>query len=302
MLSEAEFYNTKFGVKEFISFQPGINGLTRATLYCASNHSYLEVYLHGAHITSWTRNQAEHLFMSRKAVFEKGKALRGGIPIIFPQFGPGKIPSHGFARTSAWDVVETKVEKGEPCIVFQLKDSRATRDIWDFPFEAKFIIQLGSKLQLDLRVKNTGSSSFDFQAAFHTYFLVSDIRNAYIVGLKDVNLVDKVRNGEKDKETRHMVVISEEVDRIYVGAENAVYLVDKGKDRSLRLDRTNFPDVVVWNPGAAKAKALTDLGEEAFAKFVCMEVGKITNPAHLEPSQEWAASHTIDADATTASL
>jgi len=303
LLSEAEFLNTKFSIKDYLSFQPGNNGLTKAVLHSPSSNSYLEVYLHGAHITSWTRNQKEQIFMSQKAVFEKGKALRGGVPIIFPQFGPGKIPSHGFARSTAWEVVETKVDKaGEPTIAFGLSDSPATRQIWNFHFEARFSITLGVKLHFEFRVKNTGQSGFDFQSALHTYFAVTDIRNVYIVGLKDVNFIDKVKNGEVDKEVRQAVSIGEEVDRIYTGVENPVFLVDKSKDGSLRLDRNGFPDVVLWNPWAAKAKGLSDLGEEAYSKFVCVEVGKIANPAHLEPSAEWIGTHTIDAESTSSSL
>lgn len=238
--------------------------------------------------------------MSSKAVFENGKALRGGIPIIFPQFGPGKIQSHGFARNFAWEVIETKVEKGEPRVVFRLKDSSASREIWGHHFEFKYSIHLGSKLHLEMTVKNTGASPFDFQTALHSYFYVSDIRHVYIVGLKDVNYVDKVKNGEKDKESRQLVVITEEVDRVYLGAENPIYLVDK--DRSIRLDRNGLPDVVVWNPWAVKAKGLADLGEEGYSKFICVEVGRIATPAHLEPNQEWNSSHTLDPDATTSSL
>jgi glucose-6-phosphate 1-epimerase len=50
----------------------------------------------------------ERLFLSSKAILDGTKAIRGGIPIVFPCFGAPqhpehlKLAQHGFARTSLW--------------------------------------------------------------------------------------------------------------------------------------------------------------------------------------------------------
>ena len=47
-----------------------------------------ELYLQGAHITGWQpANEQPVLFLSEKSAYVPGKAIRGGIPIIFPWFG-----------------------------------------------------------------------------------------------------------------------------------------------------------------------------------------------------------------------
>src|SRR4051812_24257287 len=66
-----------------------------------------EIYLHGAHITSWKpANSEETIFVSKESLWEDGRAIRGGIPICFPWFrnkaDNPKAPQHGFARIRSW--------------------------------------------------------------------------------------------------------------------------------------------------------------------------------------------------------
>src|SRR5262245_37710636 len=66
-----------------------------------------EIYLHGAHVTSWKpTGRDEVLFLSSRSRWEQGHAIRGGVPICFPWFGgkadDPKAPAHGFARTTVW--------------------------------------------------------------------------------------------------------------------------------------------------------------------------------------------------------
>jgi glucose-6-phosphate 1-epimerase len=50
----------------------------------------------------------EHLFVSSKAHLDGSKPVRGGIPLVWPNFGPpthpehSKLNQHGFARNSVW--------------------------------------------------------------------------------------------------------------------------------------------------------------------------------------------------------
>jgi len=290
--------NSSHAIPNYVRFDVGEGGLPKAVLINVVAGFKLEVYPYGAHITSWQTKHGEHIFMSKKALFGNGKAIRGGIPLIFPQFGPGKIQNHGFARNTTWEVAGTRVSKSEPPTVsidLHLKESKFSLDIWPFPFDTTFTIHLSNKVEIEWKVKNTGSEAFEFQSALHTYFTVSDIKNASVVGLKGVTYIDKTKNAEKFSEDRQNVVIGQEVDRVYLDVnQNPILLVDKEKEYSLKLFRDNLPDVVVWNPWVEKARGLADLGEEAYPKFMCVEVGEIGTPVKLNAGQEWVSKHGME--------
>jgi len=262
------------------------------------------VYLHGAHLTSWVSKFGENIFVSEKAVFANEKAIRGGIPLCFPQFGNGKLQAHGFARNTLWEVAEVEI-KEDPAIVrldLQLKDNKYTSDIWPHSFIAKLSISLSTNLTLAFSVTNTGTDEFDFQLALHTYFSVSDIRNVSVIGLKDAVYIDKVKDGAKDTESRDAATVAGEVDRVYTNVKENVDIYDKGRENTFHLERNNLPDVVLWNPWNEKARGMSDLGEEAFSKFVCVEVGHIEKPVVLAPGQHWISTHTISVPSTPAAL
>lgn len=294
----ADSLNTIHGIPGFVSFEIGEGGLTKAVLSNPSAGSKLEVYPYGAHISSWVTQHGEQIFMSKKALFGQGKAIRGGIPVIFPQFGPGKIQNHGFARNTTWEVVGTRVNKAEPTTVtidLQLKESKFSLDIWNHNFETTLSIHLSNKLSIDWKVKNTGLEEFEFQSALHTYFTVSDIKNASVVGLKGVTYIDKTQNATKVTEDRPNVEVAKEVDSVYLDVQqNPILLVDKQRDYTLKLFRDGYADVVVWNPWVEKAKGMGDLGEEAYPKFICIEVGQIGTPVTLPPGEQWIGKHSIE--------
>jgi len=289
--------NAAHGVQGHVRFEAGEGGLAKAVISNPAAHSTLEVYLYAAHITSWTTKQGEQLFLSKKSAFGQGKAIRGGVPIIFPQFGPGKIQNHGFARNTAWEVAGTHVTKTDPVTVsidLRLKEGKYTLDIWPHAFEATLSIHLSTKLALEFKVKNSGSDAFDFQTALHTYFTVSDIKNASVVGLKDVTYINKVKGGATETETRTAVVVGGEVDSVYLNVkQDPLLLVDKEKE-SRKLHREGFSEVVVWNPWVEKARGMADLGEEAYSHFICVEVGQIGTPAKLAPGEQWVGKHVIE--------
>jgi len=87
-----------------------------------------EMYLHGAHVTSWRpAGREEVLFLSAQSRWEDGRAIRGGVPICFPWFGgkadDPKAPAHGFVRTRAWQLVSiTEGEAGIRVSMFTESD------------------------------------------------------------------------------------------------------------------------------------------------------------------------------------
>src|SRR5512143_1332013 len=114
---------------------PGVNGLPKVIL-TGSGGSRAEVYLHGAHVTSWIpAGNDERLYLSGASEFRDGAAIRGGVPIVFPQFSSwGLLPKHGFARNQAWELISV----GDGSARFQLCESDATHAIWPRAFLAEF--------------------------------------------------------------------------------------------------------------------------------------------------------------------
>ena len=87
----------------------------------------ISVSLHGGHVCSWlTPDGIEHLYLSPLTKIKKDSAIRGGIPIIFPQFAQrGALPKHGFARNVAW----TLLTSGDGFIQLTLSDSEARKAV-----------------------------------------------------------------------------------------------------------------------------------------------------------------------------
>jgi len=254
----------------------------------------VDCYLQGATITSYKTSGKELLFVSEKANFSPGKAIRGGIPICFPQFGPGELPQHGFARTSLWSVRENKVTDDSVQVVFTLADNEQTRKVWNHSFSLEYFITLYvDKLKLELRVVNNNEEkAFEFTVALHTYFRVSNIRNVGVHGLSGLKYVDKVKSVTTD-ESNSVVEIDQEVDRVYLNAPSSVTI----QDSTLRviIEKGGFNDLVVWNPWIAKAKAMADFGDEEYLGMICCEVGQISVPVALPSKSAWVGKQIIRA-------
>jgi len=244
-------------------------------------------------VASWRVVDQELLFVSPKNTFTVGKPIRGGIPIVFPQFGPGKLPQHGFARNKLWKHGETTVNKatGDITTAFHLTDDAETMAVWPHKFELVLTLVLkATSLSQQLTVKNTGTDSFNFATLFHTYFHVDNILTTQVFGLKGVAYLDKTKGGERVEETNEPVVFRGEVDRVYIdGGSREVRIADDGNAEVI-VKAAGFRDVVVWNPHADKAKAMGDLGEENYPKFVCVETGSVNEELTLQAGGQWEAA------------
>jgi len=255
----------------------------------APDGAEVTVLLHGGQIVSWIpAGDQERLYLSPRAVAGPGQAVRGGIPVIFPQFSQqGPLPRHGFARDRAWQWVEG-AQRGDVVIgVLRLTDDEATRALWPHRFEAELSFSFsGLQLDVELAVTNTGDSTFDFTAALHTYLLVDDVRRARLGGLYAVRYRDQLTGAEQPQEIDPFSFAGE-IDRIYVDAKAPLSL-STAMGRML-IQREGFDDVVVWNPGPAKAAALADLPADDWLQLLCVEAAAIGTPVTLAPGQEWVA-------------
>jgi glucose-6-phosphate 1-epimerase len=247
------------------------------------------VLLHGATLVSWIpAGGHERLYLSPLAEAGPGKAVRGGVPVIFPQFEQrGPLPRHGFARNRAWQWVEGAERGGVVIGVLRLGDDEATRAIWPHAFEAELSFSLsGQQLDVELAVTNTGDASFDFCAALHAYLAVGDLQRTQLGGLLGARYTDSL-TGQQQQQELDPLGFAGEIDRIYWSAGSTQQLVSPAG--RLQIDRERFDDVVVWNPGPVKAAVLADLPDDDWLQMLCVEAAQIGAPVTLAPGQEWVA-------------
>ncbi len=253
-----------------------------------------EVHSHGAHVTSWrTRYGAERLFLSQRAEFRDGAAIRGGVPIIFPQFaGFGPLPKHGFARTAVWQYQDMPGGASDTAL-FRLLDNAGTHAMWPYRFVALYGTKLlHNALELTLSVRNVDTRPFSFTAALHTYLRVVDIDQVRIRGLQGLQYIDSAAGGSRVVETAPELRITGEVDRIYLSAQQPIDVVEHGQP-AVRCSAQGFTDAVVWNPGAQKAAQLSDLEPGGFRHMLCVEAVVFGVPIELQPGNVWSGTQLL---------
>jgi len=240
-------------------------------------------YKFGACVTSYVKNGVDTLMVRPDAKMDGSKPISGGIPHCFPQFGPGAIQQHGFARNLDWDVDEQTDSK----VVFKLTESEYTLAMWPHKFEAKYTVSLeADKLATELCVTNTGDKSFDFTAALHSYWSVSSIKNLKISsdGFAGATYLDKMQSPPASvKSDKAEIVISSETDQVYADVTGDVVLADSGRKQPLTISSNlGWSDTVLWNP----------YGDEGmgFDSFVCVESAQASKPVILSPQEYWVAS------------
>lgn len=274
----------------------GVGGLPKIVLLHPSG-STAEVYLNGAHVTSWVpADGSEALFLSRSAEFRAGTAIRGGVPVIFPQFGNlGGLPKHGFLRVLPWSWTPS-AEPPDPTTraVLRLDDSAATRAVWPHRFRAELAVELGERtLSLTLSILNTDEAEFRFTAALHTYLRLTDVRRAAIEGLQGTRYRDRME-GDPIVDEEPELVVSGVIDRVYSSAPSELRVHDRAGGRAFRIRSEHMPDVVVWNPGEASAAALPDMEAEEYRQMLCVEAAKAAGPVRLAPGGTWYGTQRIE--------
>ncbi|MCO5562191.1 hypothetical protein L7F22_015817 [Adiantum nelumboides] len=256
-----------------------------------------QVHLYGGQVTSWKDDRGEELlFMSSKAIFKPPKAIRGGIPICFPQFSNlGSIEQHGFARNKFWSIdpnpspLPTNIDdKAFIDLILKLGDEEMAK-VWSYSFEFRLRVILGphGELGMTARVRNVDIKPFSFTTAFHTYFSVSDISEVRIEGLETLDYLDNLQNRERFTEQGDALTFETEVDKIYLNTPTKIAIIDHELKRTFVLKKDGFPDAVVWNPWERKAKAMTDFGDDEYKHMICVEPAVIEKPITLKPGEEW---------------
>jgi glucose-6-phosphate 1-epimerase len=275
------------------SIASGAGGLPKLSL-STGDGSCVEVYLHGATVVSWRpAGDTERLFVSRAARFGPGEAIRGGVPVVFPQFGAlGPLRQHGFARRLAWEFVGVKSEGEWLAAVLRLQDSAETQRDWPHRFLAELRVALGGRtLAITLGVTNTDDRPFGFTAALHTYLAVANPAETHLEGLAGLHYRDHAAGGSEAQQVADWVDFPGEVDRLYFGAPTELRFVEGGRTTVIRS--AGFPDAVVWNPGAVKAASMADLEVSEHWRFVCVEAAVAGAPVALAPGERWQGTQTL---------
>ncbi|GAV78073.1 Aldose_epim domain-containing protein [Cephalotus follicularis] len=289
----------------YVEHCKGLNGLEKVVLREVRGSS-VEVYLFGGQVTSWKNEYGEELlFVSSKANFKPPKAIRGGIPICFPQFAThGSLEQHGFARNRHWSVDPDpppfpKNTSNKAFIDLILRPSEEDVKIWPHRYEFRLRVTLGpgGDLMLTSRIRNTNSDgkSFTFTFAYHTYFYVSDISEVRIEGLETLDYLDNLKDKERFTEQGDAITFESEVDKVYLSTPTKIAILDHERKRTFVLRKDGLPDAVVWNPWDKKAKAMPDIGDEEYKHMICVEAACVEKPITLKPGEEWRGRQELSA-------
>lgn len=261
-----------------------------------------EIWLQGAHVARWQpRGQEPVLFLSSKSLFAPGKAIRGGVPVIFPWFGArsdGRTgPAHGFARSLPWDVENSRLtESGEAELVLTLSPGDATRALGFEAFHARFRVLVGASLRMELGVKNLAPVPFIYEEALHSYFAVSDIRQTFVTGLEGTTFLDKTDSFQRKLQPAEPVRCAKETDQVHLNTSATCVVHDPAWNRRILIEKSGSLSTIVWNPWSEKAAAMSDMGPGEWERMICVESGNASDNAVTLPP---GGTHTLT---TTISL
>lgn len=248
----------------------------------------------GAQVLSWvTPDGRERLFLSDKAVFDGSVAIRGGIPVCWPQFaGLGELPKHGFVRTLPWQVSAQRGGDDYALLTLELADDATTRALWPHAFRLELTVMLETdRLDLELSVNNTGDSAFAFTGALHSYLRVVQVEDVTLEGLYGHDYRDAAKGNVVVRDTGTHIAVEGEMDRVYRRVKRPQLL--QAGNLSLAIQGQGFPDVVVWNPWVDKCATLADMPADGWRHMLCVEAAVVRTPATVAPGEEWYGRQTL---------
>jgi glucose-6-phosphate 1-epimerase len=250
-----------------------------------------EMYLHGAHVTSWQPAGARDvLFLSPRSLYQDGVAIRGGVPICFPWFGnkadDPQAPAHGFVRTKTWQLESVEHKRDLVTVKVFTESSKSTQKWWPSSFRLSYNVTFGHELALEMVVTNTGDAPLRFEEALHAYYNVGDVTQARLAGLDGTQYLDKTDSFHQ-KTQQGEVVIAAETDRVYLNTDSKLYLSDPVLQRRIMIIKENSRNTVVWNPWSVKAAEMKDLGEDQWKSMLCVEAANVgDNAVGLAPGEQ----------------
>ena len=241
----------------------------------------------GAHVLSWQAQGKERLFLSPNSVCDGTTAIRGGIPVCFPQFNQrGNLPKHGFARNMPWHLVPDRSQGAEK--VFELSANEQTLALWPFQFKAFLTVNLlPNSLQISLSVENQGQQSLSFTGALHTYFAVDHIGQVSLQGQTAQPEWDAVKDTHQT--CTGQLRFDSEFDRVYdvLLQTQPTWTLQDGNAAIQISQSESWGQSVVWNPGADKCAQLNDMPAKGYQRMLCVEAARVTSSIEVLPAQTW---------------
>ncbi len=252
------------------------------------------ISLLGGQVLSWiTPDGRERLFLSDKAVFDGSVAIRGGIPVCWPQFAAlGDLPKHGFVRTRPWQVAAERCGDDYALLTLAIEDDEATRALWPHAFRLELTLMLeDDRIDLELSVSNTGEAPFSFTGALHTYLRVTQVEDVALEGLYGHHYRDAANGDKVVRDSGTAVMVDAEIDRVYRDVKRPQLL--QAGNLSLGIQSQDFPDVVVWNPWVDKCGALADMPADGWRHMLCVEAAVAETPVLVPAGEEWFGRQTL---------
>ena len=269
--------NQQFGIANVLRFVEAADNMP--IIEITGVDASARIAVQGAQVLEWQPAGAQPvLWISRAAVYQAGKGVRGGVPICWPWFGAGEAgkPAHGFVRTRMWQVRATEQTADGVVVKLGIVDNAETRAIWDYAFDLELVVTAGKTLTMALVTKNTGNVPFTITDALHTYFHVGDIAQTIVQGLDKTSYLDKVLDF-----TEHIqqgdVIFSGETDRVYVNTQATCVINDTAQHRSIHIAKSGSDTTVVWNPWIEKEKGFADMAAGEYQQMLCVETCNAAN-------------------------
>lgn len=298
---ETDELNARFEIEGSLEFVNGPGGSPLVEI--STSHGSASVALHGGHVLHYTPyNQKPVLWMSEKAVFSPGKAIRGGIPVCWPWFGPHpsnpELPAHGLARVSNWVVTSTDQNDDSVSIEMELQSDESSLALWPHLFVLTIRITLGKSLNVALTAHNNGGEAMICSAALHSYFAISDISQIQITGLEGTRFRDQLDN-DQIKVDHSAITIDQEVDRVYHDTDSTCKIIDSNWKRRITVAKSGSNSTVVWNPWITKSARMADFGDDEYLTMVCVETTNAdADTITIRPGEK----HTLVAELSAANI
>ncbi|MEA3640148.1 MAG: D-hexose-6-phosphate mutarotase [Lamprobacter sp.] len=215
------------------------------------------------------------LFVSSQAAFQPDKAIKGGIPVCWPWFGPDPEqrgrPDHGFVRNRGWRLLATEAcVDGSTKVLLGTHDDDRSQALWPHPFSLELVVRVGETLDLVLITHNSGSAPILVTQALHAYFSVGDVRQAQVLGLAGYDYIDKVADGTRATQSGP-INIDGPVNRIYLDTTDTLIIDDPSLGRQVAIEREGSRSAVVWNPWIEQSRAMGDFGDDEYLRMICVE-------------------------------
>lgn len=232
------------------------------------------VTLQGAHLVAWQPSgEKPVIWLSEKTLWANGKAIRGGVPLCWPWFGPAGNPAHGFARNLPWTLSAHDENEHSVMLTFMLQSSEQTKKLWPHGFTLFARFRFSDSCEIELEAHG----DFEATAALHSYFSVADSAEVTVSGLGP-DYIDKVRDGAVGHAADGQQTYEQRVDRVHTQPADCSLLNDRAGNRVIEVHHHYQSDVVTWNPGAELSCSMSDMPNEGYKTMVCVETARISRP------------------------